>query len=96
VIAAACRESQVAARGGGVTGPDTAEVAAERAEREAVRSVLSRLPRKQASVLVLRHSGLSYQEISSAVGMSAGSVGTTLRRAEATMRKELTDHGSRL
>lgn len=75
--------------------PDAADVASTLAERVRVREVLKRLPRKQAVVLVLRHSGMSYQEISTALGIAVGSVGTTLRRAEATMRKELGDHGAR-
>jgi len=34
-------------------------------------------------LLLLRHSGLSYQEIAAAMQIKAGSVGTTLARAEA-------------
>ena len=74
--------------------PDTADLVASEADRERVRAALAALPRTQAVVLVLRHSGLSYQEIAAAVGMSASGVGTTLRRAEARMRKELTDDDS--
>ena len=69
--------------------PDTADVVATEADRARVRAALAGLPRKQAVVLVLRHSGMSYVEIATAVGLSASSVGTTLRRAEARMRKEL-------
>jgi RNA polymerase sigma factor (sigma-70 family) len=75
--------------------PDTADVVAGEADRARVRAALAGLPRTQAVVLVLRHSGLSYQEIATAVGLSASSVGTTLRRAEARMRKELTDDDPR-
>ena len=75
--------------------PDTADLVAGEADRARVRASLAGLPRTQAVVLVLRHSGMSYQEIATAVGISASSVGTTLRRAEARMRKELTDDDAR-
>lgn len=69
--------------------PDTAETVVVNEERRRVREALGRLPRKQAVALVLRHSGLSYAEVAAALGLSAGSVGTTVRRAEAALRKEL-------
>jgi RNA polymerase sigma factor (sigma-70 family) len=69
--------------------PDVADEVVAGANRARVREVLGRLPRTQALVLVLRHSGLSYQEVAAALGMPVGSVGTTLRRAEAAVRKEL-------
>jgi RNA polymerase sigma-70 factor (ECF subfamily) len=59
-----------------------------------VRAALTRLPRRHAVVLVLRHSGLSYAEIAAALGLSPGSVGTTVRRAESALRKELIGHAS--
>ena len=58
-------------------------------QRELVRAALARLSRKQASVLVLRYSGLSYAEIAAALEVGIGQVGTRLRRAEAALRKEL-------
>lgn len=70
--------------------PDAADTAAANEERRQVRAALARLPRKQAVALVLRHSGLSYAEVAAALDLSAGSVGTTVRRAEAALRKELT------
>ena len=74
--------------------PDVAETVVERDERARVRDALARLPRKHATALVLRHSGLSYAEVAAALGLSPGSVGTTVRRAESTLRKELTRHAS--
>jgi RNA polymerase sigma-70 factor (ECF subfamily) len=44
--------------------------------------------------LVLRHSGLSYAEVAAALDMSPGSVGTTVRRAESALRKEMNRHAS--
>ena len=57
-----------------------------------VRAALARLPRRQAVALVLRHSGLSYAEVAAALDLSPGSVGTTVRRAESALRKELIRH----
>ena len=57
-----------------------------------VRAGLAHLPRTQAVALVLRHHGLSYAEVAAALGLSPGSVGTTVRRAEAALRKELVRH----
>jgi RNA polymerase sigma-70 factor (ECF subfamily) len=58
-------------------------------DRRLVREALSRLPAKAASVLALRYSGLSYVEVGAALGVGAGQVGTLLRRAEQTLRKEM-------
>jgi RNA polymerase sigma-70 factor, ECF subfamily len=48
-----------------------------------VRFALARLKVEKAQVLLLRHSGLSYQEIAAAMRIKPGSVGTMLARAEA-------------
>ena len=48
-----------------------------------VRSALARLKPVKAQLLLLRHSGMSYQEIADVMQMKAASVGTTLARAEA-------------
>ena len=73
---------------------DVAETVVTREERSRVRAALAELPRKQAMALVLRHSGLSYADVASALDLSPGSVGTTVRRAESALRKELTRHAS--
>jgi RNA polymerase sigma factor (sigma-70 family) len=83
-----------AAGDGGAVFPDIADAVATRDERRHVRAALARLPRKQAVALVLRHSGLSYAEVAAALGLSPGSVGTTVRRAESALRKELIRHAS--
>src|SRR4051794_15624449 len=74
--------------------PDVAEVVIPREERSSVRAALARLPHKQAAALVLRHSGLSYAEVATALQLSPGSVGTTVRRAESVLLKELNSHAS--
>ena len=48
-----------------------------------VRLALGRLKVEKAQVLLLRHSGLSYQEIAAAMRIKPASVGTMLARAEA-------------
>ncbi len=69
--------------------PDVADDVLTREARERVRAALAALPRTQAVALVLRHSGLSYADVAAALDLSPGSIGTTLRRAEAALRKEL-------
>jgi RNA polymerase sigma factor (sigma-70 family) len=55
-----------------------------RSERIAeVRSTLAGLKPEKAQLLLLRYSGLSYQEIAGALQVKAASVGTMLARAEA-------------
>jgi RNA polymerase sigma-70 factor (ECF subfamily) len=74
--------------------PDVADAVVTLDERRRVRAALARLPRRQAVALVLRHSGLSYAEVAAALDLSPGSVGTTVRRAESALRKELNRHAS--
>lgn len=90
----ASREQAVALHPADVVVSDVAETVVTREERARVREALGRLPRKQAMALVLRHSGVSYAEVAAALALSPGSVGTTVRRAEHTLRKELTRHAS--
>ena len=74
--------------------PDVVDTIVTLDERRRVRAALGRLPRQQAVALVLRHSGLSYAEVAAALDLSPGSVGTTVRRAESALRKELNRHAS--
>jgi RNA polymerase sigma-70 factor (ECF subfamily) len=84
----ASREGTVAA-GDDVVVSDVADAVVLLEERSRVRAALARLPRTSAVALVLRHSGLSYAEVAAALELSPTSVGTTVRRAEAALRKEL-------
>jgi RNA polymerase sigma-70 factor, ECF subfamily len=62
--------------------------AAERADdRLQVRAALGRLSERDARLLILRYSGLSYKEIAAALGVAPGSVGTLLARAEREFEK---------
>jgi RNA polymerase sigma factor (sigma-70 family) len=83
-----------AAHSPGAVTPDVADAVVTLEERRRVRAALATLPRKQAVALVLRHSGLSYAEVAAALDLSPGSVGTTVRRAESALRKELNRHAS--
>ena len=60
---------------------------AEQARR--VRAVLARLRTAHARILVLRASGLSYNELAEALGCKRGTIGTMLVRAEAAFQKQV-------
>jgi RNA polymerase sigma-70 factor (ECF subfamily) len=65
-------------------------VAAEQADDgRMLRAALARLSQRAATVLVLRHSGLSYAAVATAMGVKQGAVGTMVRRAESALRKEV-------
>jgi RNA polymerase sigma factor (sigma-70 family) len=81
------RAGSLATAGAAPFGPE--DLVMDEVGRQEVRDALSRLPRRSATVLVLRHSGLSYAEVAEAMGVGTGQVGTMLRRAEASLRKEI-------
>ena len=85
----AVREERFATQPSLVNDPQAAVEAAE--TTRAVRAALGRIPRRQATVLALRYSGLSYAEMASSLGIGVNAVGTRLRRAEARLRKEVGD-----
>jgi RNA polymerase sigma factor (sigma-70 family) len=89
----ASREETAAAADDAVVS-DVAEAVVTLEERRRVRAALARLPRKHAVALVLRHSGLSYAAVAAALDLSPGSVGTTVRRADSALRKELNRHAA--
>ena len=57
--------------------------------RREVQRALRKLAPRTAALLMLRHSGLSYAEVATALGIKVGNVGTLLRRAEDALRKEV-------
>jgi RNA polymerase sigma factor (sigma-70 family) len=81
------RRQQLSGAGVPPVGPE--EAVLDRESRAEVRRALRRLPRRAATVLVLRHNGLSYAEVAEAMNVKVGHVGTMLRRAESALRKEL-------
>jgi RNA polymerase sigma-70 factor (ECF subfamily) len=78
-------ERQSALSNGSLT-PEEARAAEE--EREHVRLVLAALDERQAELLLLRSSGLSYEEVASAADVNPASVGTLISRAQQAFRKE--------
>jgi RNA polymerase sigma-70 factor, ECF subfamily len=91
------RRLRYEALSGAPTGaPTPEEVHAAAEEREQVRRVLAVLRARQAELLVLRSSGLSYDELAAALGLNPASVGTLLGRAQQAFRKEyLKQYGTR-
>jgi len=68
--------------------PQTAAEASE--TRAEVRAALARMDERAASLLALRYSGLSYDEIAAALGLRKSSIGTLLSRAEDAFKREVT------
>ena len=74
--------------------PEEVHAAAE--EREQVRQILAVLRTRQAELLILRASGLSYDELAAALDLNPTSVGTLIIRAQHAFRKEyLKQYGTR-
>jgi len=65
-----------------VAAGEPAEAVERAEERDRVRAALATLPQRQARLLLLRHAGLSYAEVATALDLAPGSVGTLLARAE--------------
>jgi RNA polymerase sigma-70 factor (ECF subfamily) len=61
---------------------DPADEVERRDRGHRVRRVLAELRPRQAQLLILRHSGLSYAELAAVLKLAPGSVGTMLARAE--------------
>ena len=68
--------------------PTPEEVHAAAEEREQVRQILATLRERQAELLLLRASGLSYDELAIALGLNPASIGTLVGRAQQAFRKE--------
>ena len=75
--------------------PPPADVHASSDEQQGVRDVLGRMRRRDASLLLMRAEGLSYEDVAAALRVNPASVGTLVRRAQRVFRKEyLRRHGS--
>jgi RNA polymerase sigma-70 factor (ECF subfamily) len=68
--------------------PSPEQIRAAKEEQEQVRVVLNRLKRRDAELLLLRNSGLTYNEIAGTLHLNPSSIGTLLNRAEEAFRKE--------
>ena len=66
---------------------DPVEQIAREEQRTRVRQILDTLHPRQSRLLILRHAGLSYQELAKTLEIAPGSVGTLLARAEAAFEK---------
>ena len=62
--------------------PNPAKEAERSEDRQRVQQILQQMQARQAQLLILRHAGLSYQEIADALNVAPASVGTLLVRAE--------------
>jgi len=68
--------------------PDPARLAETQDTQARVRQVLCELKPRQAKLLLLRHSGLSYKELAAVVQVAPGSIGSLLTRAERAFREK--------
>jgi len=59
-----------------------AEIQAQKEERHSARLVLAEMDERQARLLLMRYSGMSYKEIAAGLGVSPTSIGPLLLRAE--------------
>jgi len=80
---------QAAARNAAQTGttPNPLDEVLREERRNLVRAALAALRPAQAQILILRSSGLSYNELAEYLGVRRGSVGTMLARAEREFEK---------
>ncbi len=62
-------------------------------ERQRVREVLSTMDARQAQLLLLRHSGMAYKELATALDVSVNSIGTLLIRAEREFERRYREKG---
>lgn len=63
------------------------EIFGEEEKRRVIRIALSQMNQRQAELLVMRHSGMSYKEIAAALNLSSTSIGPLLLRAEREFEK---------
>ncbi len=63
------------------------EIMAHEEEHRLVRRTLAQMSERQSQLLILRYSGLSYEEIAQAIGLAATSIGPLLLRAEREFKK---------
>jgi RNA polymerase sigma-70 factor, ECF subfamily len=73
--------------------PDPSHEVERRDERASVRAALARMAERDAQLLILRHSGLTYREIATVLGVSPGSIGTLLARAERAFERAYGEGG---
>jgi RNA polymerase sigma-70 factor (ECF subfamily) len=62
-------------------------------KRAQVRQVLALMDERQAQLLLMRHSGMAYDELAAALGVSPNSIGTLLVRAEREFERRWRESG---
>jgi RNA polymerase sigma-70 factor (ECF subfamily) len=62
--------------------PDPTQVAERHDTQARVRQILAEMKPREAKLLLLRHSGLSYKELAATLNVAPGSIGSLLTRAE--------------
>lgn len=67
---------------------DPAQVAESHDTQARVRRILLQLKPRDAKLLLLRHTGLSYAELAAALEVAPGSIGSLLTRAERVFREK--------
>lgn len=67
---------------------DPAHLAESRDAQARVRRILLEMKPRDAKLLLLRHSGLSYAELAGALEVASGSIGSLLTRAERIFREK--------
>ncbi len=82
----ATRNEGLAIRNSGSTDPEQLFAATQ--EQEQVRQVLAAIKSRDAELLLLRSSGLSYEQVAVAMELNVSSVGTLVSRAQQVFRKE--------
>ena len=82
----ATRNEALSIRDSGMADPE--QILSATQEQEQVRRVLAALKSRDAELLLLRSSGLSYEEVAAAMRLNPGSVGTLISRAQLAFRKE--------
>lgn len=65
-----------------------AEIMVQEEERRLVRLALARMNERQASLLIMRHSGLSYNDIAASLRLAPTSIGPLLLRAEREFERQ--------
>ena len=68
--------------------PTPEEIRATDEEQRRVRTVLGRLRRRDAALLLLRADGLTYDELAATLRINPASIGTLLARAQRAFRQE--------
>jgi len=81
------REEAACAEGSLTTAPEALDHLLREERCARVQDVLAALKPRDAQLLLLRSAGSAYRELAEALGVSAGSVGTMLARAEAEFER---------